>query len=677
MNNIKTGASKAVMTSISFHPGAERGLRPATGALSGLYRCAVYVLLAILIVSGATLSWLTMRTARDIRADTVPLLHEKTVALEHVTQFETALLQQQLAMNKYFAGSTDRERFLASQLEAQKNMSDNFSFLRKSLPDGPVMNKLDESYHQVVALAFYFEKNTLFKGASQRAAKTALFEINRRISEISQELDHIKHEDESTLYQSEDDASVSILHIGNMVHPLSAGILLTGLFMLYHVWARFRSEDRLVFQANHDPLTGLPHRRSFERHLRRLAMTPHTVVLGRIDRFERVIGGLGHEMGDLMIQQITSRIEQVAARHGGRVFRLDGANIAILYRLVDGEPALQLALSDLRREMRRPFLLERHEIFSSLSLGAAEYPRHGGEPVQLMRNADAALRAARQAGGDCLVAYSNALSSSTNERLLMEASLGRAAECGELELYYQPQQHLDSGQLVGFEALLRWRHQGKLISPGDFIPLAEESGLIVELGNWVFAQACRQAKAWREQYGRALQVAVNISPRQFRHPEFLAQLRATLRDSQVDPGDIELEITEGMVMEESERMIGLLTDLRGLGLKLAIDDFGTGYSSLSYLTRFPVNRLKIDQSFIARLERSAADVSVVQAAIQLGHGLGLEVIGEGVETALQRECLHRLGCDEIQGYCYGAPMNSAAAAGFIRRQLMSELAPTI
>jgi diguanylate cyclase (GGDEF)-like protein len=665
------------MTSTSFYSRKEAFFRPMAGAFSSLYRWAVYSLLALLIISGAVLSWFMTQTAHDIRASTVPLLREKTIALEHVTLFETALLRHQLAMNKYFTEAISRERFLALQLETQRDMSSQLIFLKKNLQPSQAMEELDRNYRQLVALAFFFEKNTLFKDADPHAAKSALFEINLSINRISQQLEDIKRDAEMTLYRSEDKASVSVRHIGNMVYLFSGGILLTGLFMLYHVWARFRSEDRLAFQANHDPLTGLPHRRSFETRLRHLMMVPHIVVLGRIDRFERVIGGLGHEVGDLMIQQITSRIRHVAKCHGGEVFRLDGANIAILYGLLGGEPALQSALSDLRQEMRQPFLLDRHEIFSSLSLGAAEYPRHGSEPVQLLRNADAALCAAHQAGGDCFVVYSQALNARTNERLLMEASLGRAIERGELELYYQPQQDLGSKLLVGFEALLRWRHQGTLISPADFIPLAEESGLIVDLGNWVFTQACLQAKKWREQTGCKLQLAVNISPRQFRHPDFLVQLSTTLRDSGADPGDIELEITEGMVMEDSERMIGLLTDLRGLGLKLAIDDFGTGYSSLSYLTRFPVNRLKIDQSFIARLGRGPADVSVVQAAIQLGHGLGLGVIGEGVETEAQRECLRALGCDEIQGYCYAAPLNAATAKEFIMLCRSSQLSPII
>jgi diguanylate cyclase (GGDEF)-like protein len=638
-------------------------LQPAR--FGGLYRVAVYILLALLILSGVILSGDMTRTTRGMRDATVPLLREKVMTLEKLCQFETALLQHQLAMNKYFARSINRERFLALQQATQEDMANHVAFLRNNLSAGPALSELDGNYRRLMALAFHFKESTLPGTADQRAAKSALFDINLCVNKILNQLQGLRKQSEATLYLSENTTSARIHDMGNMVHLYSYGILLTGLFMLYHVWARFSSEDRLAFQANHDPLTGLAHRRSFEACLRRLALVPHTVVLGRLDRFERIVGGFGHEMGDLMIQQITLRIARVAEQYSGAVFRLDGANIAILYKKPTDESALQTALSELRDEMRRPLLLDHHEIFSSLSLGTAEYPLHGTEPVQLLKNADAALRAAHKAGGDCVIAYSHALNAKANERLLLETSLRQAVHRGELELHYQPQQNLASNRLVGFEALLRWRHKHIPVSPAEFIPLAEESSLIVELGNWVFEQACRQAKRWYEQSGCTLLIAVNISPRQFSHPDFLPFLRKTLQNSDVDPGHIELEITEGMVMENSERMIDLLQSLRALGLKLAIDDFGTGYSSLAYLTRFPVNRIKIDQSFIARLERGPADVSVVKAAVQLCHGLGMNVIAEGVETERQRECLRELGCDEIQGYCYSRPLSPAAAAEFL------------
>jgi diguanylate cyclase (GGDEF)-like protein len=638
-----------------------------------IYRFIVYGLLAVLIGSGLTLSLVMTRTARTIRTTAVPLLREKIVLLEDISNFQEALLRHQLAISKYANESIGRDRFLTLWETSREEMEKYLAALDKdSVLKDPALKETLSSVHdtyQALNIAIAPYKNiSLASDVDREKMKMPLVFLNINTNRIRDQLDVLKQYAEQNVYRSEDAASASIYTITFLIYLFSTGIFITGLFMIYHVWARFRSEDELAYQASHDPLTGLAHRRSFEAKLRTLGAGEYTIALGRIDRFERVIEGLGHRMGDHMMQQITARIRQVAEKHGGEVFRLDGANIAILYKLCKKDRNLDIALSAMCNDMHPPFSLGRHEIFSSLSLGTAEYPGDGTDHVQLLRNADAALKAAHDAGGDRHEAYTSELNAKANDRLLVEAALGYAIDRHELELYYQPQQCLTSGRLHGFEALIRWRHDGKLISPRDFIPLAEESGLIVELGDWVFAQACTQAKKWNDEFGPGLVIAVNISPRQFLHRGFLAKITDTLTRTQVDPNDIELEITEGMVMHGADQMISLLTSLRKLGLKLAIDDFGTGYSSLSYLTRFPVNRLKIDQSFVKRLGLSK-DVSIVQAAIQLGHNLGIEVIAEGVETEIQRACLRCLSCDQIQGYFYGHPLAVAKATNFIQNNI--------
>ena len=464
----------------------------------------------------------------------------------------------------------------------------------------------------------------------------------------------------------------SVERITHMVHLFNVLALLTAAFMIWHVRERFRSEDELAHQAGHDPLTGLPDRRSLDLALQRLRPNqPATLVLGTIDRFGAVVGGYGHGFGDRMIQSLVARIDTMAQLHGGVPFRLDGANIAVLYRLDRHDLALLGAVDALLRSVRTPFCVDGHEIFSSLSLGVAGAPHDGPDGPALLRNADAALRHARHGGGDRALPYSADLNARTAQRLELEAALRRAIERLELELHFQPQQRLGDGQLLGFEALLRWRHDGRNVSPADFIPLAEETGLIVQIGEWVLEQACRQAVLWNAPGAPPLVVAVNVSPRQFAQPGFADMVRRALRTSGAAPNAIELEITEGVMVEGGERAEALLRSLRALGLRLSIDDFGTGHSSLAYLKRFAIHKLKIDQSFVRALgvgpnpETGGADGAIVRAVIDLGHNLGLDVIAEGVETAAQRALLHAWGCDEIQGYHYGRPMDAAAATAFI------------
>jgi len=462
-----------------------------------------------------------------------------------------------------------------------------------------------------------------------------------------------------------------------MAHLFNFMALGTASFMIYHVWSRFRSEDELSHLANHDPLTGLAHRRYFEQRLQSLPPAPHTVVLGTIDRFSRVIGSFGHAFGDQMMKSMAQRIRDAAEAHGGQAFRLDGANIAVLYPMDQKAPSFRAALAALQEYMRSPFSCQNHEVYSTLSLGAATFPKDGGDPATLLRNADAALQTARRNGGDLLVPYTVELNTAADQRLDMESDLRHALERGELELYYQPQQSLRDGSLSGFEALLRWRRNGEMVPPSVFIPLAEESGLIIALGDWVLEQACRQASEWTAHYGRSLTIAVNISPRQFAHPSFLPKIMDLLDSTHIDPSCLELEITEGVMMENTQKAITVLQRLRGLGLKLSIDDFGTGYSSLTYLKRLPIHKLKIDQSFVRQMAQGTGDAAIVQAVIALGRNLGLSVIAEGVEDAGQRALLHQWGCDEIQGYFYGRPVPAREAARFLREQEPLSVVPTL
>jgi EAL domain-containing protein (putative c-di-GMP-specific phosphodiesterase class I) len=311
-------------------------------------------------------------------------------------------------------------------------------------------------------------------------------------------------------------------------------------------------------------------------------------------------------------------------------------------------------------------------LVSKLRLGASCLLRHLRARMRTKENSTALALHDRmmckvRARGGAHVVYSRKLDEQACSRVVLEARLRHALECGQLELHYQPQQRLADSALVGFEALLRWKNSAGVVSADRFLSLAEASKHILSIGDWVIGEACRQAKAWNDGLHAPLTIAVNISPRQLAQPGFLERLRQHFAASGVQPGDIELEITEGMLMDQSAPSAELFTDLKALGVKLAIDHFGTGYSSLSCLKRFPIHKLKIDQGFVRELRDVGDDAEIVKAVISLGHSLGLSVIAEGVQTPEQAALLADWACDEIQGYHYGRPMPSMIATSFIER----------
>jgi len=634
-------------------------------------RRLIYILLLLVIVASITLSVFMERTAHNIRSNETPLLNSTIPQLRYLGDFESSLLRYQLAFDKRFTDSITPDRFQFLESMGRTEIDATLAQLRPSLGDGPELGALRDSYQRIIQMSPEFERNINHDPA---AARAVLIKMNEEVKQLRQRIDGLQQQVEDAIYNNGTMANRAIGWITGLVHVFDVLALITGLFLMYHVRARVRVEDELSHQARHDPLTGLAHRRSFEARLASLPSVPHVVVLGTIDRFSRIVGGFGHAFGDRVMVGLAQRIRGAAERSGGEVFRLDGANFAILYRMACEDVAFADALSGLRDEVRNPYDCEGHEIFTTLSLGAVSFPLHGETPDTLLRNADAALQAARKAGGDQLVVYSQQLNAAAGERLDMESLLRHAVERNELELHYQPQQALDDGGLIGFEALVRWRRHGKLISPAEFIPLAEESGLIVSIGNWVLEEACRQISVWQAETGQRVVVAVNISPRQFAAPGFVAHLEDLLATTHVDPSCLELEITESVMVEDAEAAIALLHRLRALGLKLAIDDFGTGYSSLAYLSRFPIHKLKIDQSFVRNMHAVTEQGAIVQATIGLGHSLGLTVIAEGVESETQRAMLSNWRCDEIQGYYYSRPLPAASALNFLEGSLQLQAA---
>ena len=389
-----------------------------------------------------------------------------------------------------------------------------------------------------------------------------------------------------------------------------------------------------------------------------------------LDRFKTINDSLGHHVGDALLRSVAQRLLG-GVRAGDTVSRLGGDEFVVVLNGVDGVDEIdRIVAQRLVPRVRAPHAVDGAELQVSCSVGVAVYPDDAQDIDTLMRHADAAMYQAKAEGRDGVHYFTPALNERAQQRLQVESLLRRAIERGELSLHYQPRVDARSGALLGAEALLRW-HSAELgeVSPARFIPVAEETGLIVPIGAWVIDEACRQAMQWRSEGRPVPQVAVNLSGLQLRDGQLLPVLQQALARHGCPPGAIELELTETTLMDNAEHTLAQLHAIKGLGVALAVDDFGTGYSSLAYLSRFPIDRLKIDRSFVADMLDDPTDMAITRAIIGLGHTLQLKVVAEGVEQPREAELLRQAGCDELQGYLIARPMPAAALLAWMSRPL--------
>ncbi|MCF6291375.1 MAG: EAL domain-containing protein [Desulfobacterales bacterium] len=422
-----------------------------------------------------------------------------------------------------------------------------------------------------------------------------------------------------------------------------------------------RSEEQLQYQAYYDALTGLPNRRLFYDRLEQaMAFASRNrqmlaVLFLDLDNFKNINDSLGHYLGDLFLQAVAQRLRE-CCRDADSVSRLGGDEFVIILTKVNDELAPIGLARRILASFAEPFALEGHLLFGTASIGITLFPVDGDDVETLVKNADLAMYRAKMEGRNNYQLFTAAMNLKAKQRLTMENNLRRAVEQQEFQVYYQPKISLETGAMVGAEALVRWRlPDGTVVSPAEFIPVAEESGLIIPIGEYVLKTACEQARSWQEA-GFSLSVAVNLSPRQFRREDLVDTVAAVLEETGLPPERLELEITEGVVMENREAVTGFMIKLKQMGIMLAIDDFGTGYSSLSYLRHLPINTLKIDISFIREIPRNRDDMAITAAIILMARSLNLRVVAEGVETEEQLAFLMKHGCDYLQGYLFCPPV---------------------
>lgn len=441
---------------------------------------------------------------------------------------------------------------------------------------------------------------------------------------------------------------------GKITHYISSGKDIT---------ESIQTQERLHHLAHHDALTGLPNRVLFVERLKHALQRAErrkravAVLFLDMDRFKIVNDTLGHEAGDRLLQAMAARLH-ACIREGDTVARFGGDEFAGFLSDVASPEDVAVVVSKFLDALAPPFLIDGHELFISGSIGISLYPEDGTDTQTLMKNADSAMYRAKQMGGNTSEFYHSEMTQHAMTRLSRETGLRRGLEREEFVLHYQPQFDLKSGEVVGFEALIRWENLDTgAMQPNEFIPLLEETGLIVQVGEWILHTACAQHNAWQKAGLPPLRIAVNISSRQFDSNELITTLRKVLEAECMEPQYLELEITETILMKNAEPDIEALQALSSMGMRFAIDDFGTGYSSLTYLKRFPINILKIDKAFVHDITSNADDAAIVRAIITMAHSLNMKTVAEGVETREQLDFLRTQGCDYAQGYYFSPPLS--------------------
>ena len=440
---------------------------------------------------------------------------------------------------------------------------------------------------------------------------------------------------------------------GEITHFVSSGKDIT---------ERMETQERLYYLAHHDALTELPNRVMFLDRLKHVA----TRLLRRdqicavlfldLDRFKNINDTLGHDTGDKLLQAVGDRLKE-SVRAGDTVARLGGDEFTVLLEDIESPDDIAPIARKILKSLTAPFHVDDHELFTSASIGISLCPSDGTDPNSLLKNADTAMYRAKEQGRNNFQFYSAEMGARALEHLTMETGLRHALERNEFELYYQPQFRMNDNAVIGAEVLLRWRHPSLgLISPNEFIPLLEDTGLVVSVGYWVVREVCRHLNAWRAEGRSIRRVSINLSARQFDELDFLDSVLEIIRQEKVNPSAFEFEITESLLLKRAQYTVDVLEQFSSEGISIALDDFGTGYSSLSYLKRYPINTIKIDRSFVRDIPDDQEDSEIVKAILAMARSLHIDVIAEGVETVVQERFLRDAGCEMLQGYLHGKPL---------------------
>jgi diguanylate cyclase (GGDEF)-like protein/PAS domain S-box-containing protein len=568
-------------------------------------------------------------------------------------------------IRSYFIDITSRKQLQDSFKEGHQL----YEVVKKQINEGVLLvdaetKKIIDTNNNYCTLTGYSREDLLELTIHQiigRSAET----INKNLQRILSEKCYFVGE---SLHRKKDGNTIDIEESISLTNWKGKDIFC---FTIKDITERKQSEERLHHQVFHDSLTGLPNRKLFSQQLEESILKAQnnnsllSVMFLDVDRFKNINDSLGHEIGDLLLQGLAQRLKaclrdcDVIARWGGDEFTL------ILNQISNLEEPARIG-QRLLDALQAPFNIQEHQLHVRSSIGIAVYPKDGDIAETLIRNADAALYRTKQRGKNNYNFYTSTMNAEASEMLRLETFLHGALERQEFVLYYQPQVNIKTKKICGVEALIRWQHpELGLVSPAKFIPLAEETGSIVHIGEWVLRTACQQSKAWQKIGLPDLKISVNISPRQFQEENLVAKIEEILNETGLTPDFLELEITETTIVQNVEFARRALHNLRNMGINISMDDFGTGYSSLGYLKKFSFQTLKIDQSFVRDLQDNPQDKAIISAIVTLGRGFNLRVVAEGVETIEQLEMLRALNCEEMQGYWFSRPLPMSEATQFL------------
>lgn len=542
------------------------------------------------------------------------------------------------------------------------HISQSINFESKSIGSLFIQADISSLYDDILNYLFYTTSVALLGLA---LASLLLLKLRKSITRPLQQLTGlmgavIKENDYSLRADNNSDDEIGVLSQG--FNKMLAHIQVNDEKLAYELSERYKAEEHLDKLAYYDVTTDLPNRHFFHKQLdhavdRAVTSKKKMVLLFLdLDNFKIVNDTAGHKTGDLLLKQASSRLSNVL-RQNDYICRIGGDEFAIILENINGIDDVSIVTNKCIESLINPFVFDGNKFFIGVSIGVSICPDDTISANELLVNADMAMYEAKIRGKNNFQFFNNEMNEVHSHKYKLESDLRHAIQKNQLELYYQPQVDSDSGFLIGVEALMRWHHSEKgMVSPTEFIPIAEETGLILPLGKWLIDNACRQGKQLVDSGLEDIIIAINISGIQMREHTFIDGIKNALKDSGLAPESLEIELTESTLMSDSELIIQKVNELKNLGIHVSIDDFGTGFSSMNYLKSFPISKLKIDKSFVSGLPKSSEDIAIVRAIIAMAHGLGIEVIAEGVENVSQVEMLSNYDCDMFQGYYYAEPM---------------------